>query len=111
MRLNLLQSEKKQFLGVLSGIAEELRGIRVALELLALKERATPIPDAPDASEFVAQTDKDFAEFEAMSHGRSLPDDEVFEGEDEGDEAPQAKKKEAPTRERGPTGSFLPRFG
>lgn len=107
MRLNLLQTEKKQLFSTLGAIATELRGIRVALELLALKERATPLQDEPDDAAFVAQTDEDFAELEEMSRGRgSLPDDDVYD-----DTGPPQPPKEEPPRDRPGTGSFLPRFG
>jgi hypothetical protein len=101
MKLNLLKSEKRVFLGVLREIASELRGIRVSLDLLTVKYQAAPLPDQPDDSDFLAQDDAEFARLEQIAReSPTLPEEELSEQEAE----------PPPRPPRRPPGSFLPRF-
>jgi len=97
-------SADEKALALLTSLRDELRGLRVAVELLALKQQAVPIVDEPDASDFLAQDDGDFALLEQL--GRSQPSDEVDLL------AEQARVEAGPAADpsRPPVGSFRPRF-
>lgn len=96
--------EEKAILPLLASLRDELRGLRVAVELLALKQQAVPIPEAPDDSAFLSQDDGDFALLEHLA--RQQPSDEVdlLEEQARVDAGPPADPS------RPPIGSFRPRF-
>ena len=102
--MSLFKTQEEKALLLLASLRDEMRGLRVVVELLAMKQQAVPLPDEPDASAFLVQDDGDFALLEKLR--LQNPSDEA----DLLAEHELQQEPEGPVPTKIPPGSFLPRF-
>jgi hypothetical protein len=104
------QSGEDKLIALMGLAVEHLQGIHVALNHMALKQQAIPLPEAPDDSDFLIQSDEDLGVIQALAASKTGPGADEVDLLDEFQKVQEEAPAMAPAPRVKPRDPFLARF-